>query len=618
MDDEKIAEYSDSTGIFNRQLFKVAITQNKEKCHSKWDIINIHKEISQLRHKIDERRKTSEEKKPSENKDSGNTPPPVTTKVENEMLKQVDRPHEIIKYVTTLMVCYDSGGQPEFFDILPALATNPTGYIMVFDMSEDLNKRKECEVVIKGKKYLSESKISSMEMMKGAIAGIQSHCKSDCLLMVGTHLKEYLATGQKLEDIDKNQIYENVVKGNAHSIVRRRQTGKNSRFIHPIDNTNKSDERDWIAQEIRSAVEDMSTNENEHAEIPINWHLFQLEIQLGIEDTPKRNYITRKTCNEFAKKCYIEESKIDGILEYFHSLGIILYYKNVVQECDVVFSPQWIFNRLSDIIFLKYLKNCEYDDQDNIEKGIIEKIVLEKIYKEEIDADGPLKVEHLLEIFVTQNIIAKFPDREFQSTKYFMPVLRNPAPFDIKDDIITTKKYGNKIYERLYVKFDQKYFPRSVFCCLATHFMEKGFNILDDDPYSNMMFFQAPHKEYALHKYYVGLFDNKTEIFIEVYQKEGKDAPVTEISRLIYEFLIKFCKKIQFNSSLKFGFMCKNMDCRLIACVNLQFPYSTEKYCEKCKTSDLHCDEMVWLLSLQQVVHICKPQVRTYVHYVAS
>ena len=39
-------QVSQSTGIFNRQLFKVAITQDGTKCISKWDIISIQNEIS--------------------------------------------------------------------------------------------------------------------------------------------------------------------------------------------------------------------------------------------------------------------------------------------------------------------------------------------------------------------------------------------------------------------------------------------------------------------------------------------------------------------------------------------------------------------------------------------
>ena len=609
--DKEPKQVSQSTGVFNRQLFKVAITQHGTECISKWDIISIQNEISRLQAVLDEKRKSAEKIYKSEENKLESTSSLPTTKVENEMIKQYDNPSVLpsaIKYTTALMVCYDSGGQPEFFDIMPAMATNPTGYIMVFDMSKDLDSPNEYKVVIKDKEYSAQSKFSSIQMMKGAIAGIQSHCSNDQMLIVGTHLKEYLSAGKVLGDIDKH-IYKNIVRDKVPSFVRKRKEGKQSRYIYPINNLIKSDNRDCVAQEIRTAVEKMSENENIHAEIPVNWHLFQLEIQLHIESTPKKNYISLATCIEYAKRCGIDLSKIDEILEYFHTLGIILYYGKTVT--NVVFSPQWLFDRLSDIIFLKYSReNWDYDVQENIEKGVIEKKTFQQMYQDKIDTDGPLKVDQLLEIFVGQNVIAKFPD---EVDKYFIPALLNPAPQDVKD--IPTE-YGKKVYETLYVKLDQQYFPRVIFCCLATHFMEKGWIIQDKYCYRDIIIFQASHDEY-----YVCLLDNITELAVEIYRKEeeNKIVPVHEISRLLNNFMTQFCTEIHISSNFKFGFTCNKADCTHFAFVQLQYPYSTEKYCKECRRfSKLKFGEMVWLIS-GDVCDILKknPQVCNYCFTIA-
>ena len=599
--DKEPKQASKSTGVFNRQLFKVAITQDGTKCIYKWDIISIQNEIARLQAVLDEKRKSAEKIQEKNKVESTSSLPP--TKVENEMIKQYDHSSRLpsaIKYTTALMVCYDSGGQPEFFDIMPALATNPTGYIMVFDMSKDLDSPNEYKVVINDKEYPAQSKISNIQMMKGAIAGIQSHCSNDQMLIVGTHLKECLSAGKNLEDIDRH-IYKNIVRDNLKvpSFIRKRKQGEQLQYIYPINNLIKSDDRDSVAQEIRTAVEKMSKNENIHAEIPVNWLLFQLEIQLQIENTPKKNYISKTTCTEYAKQCGIsDDSKIDEILEYFHSLGIILYYSKTIN--DVVFSPQWLFDRLSDIIFLKYsCENWDYDVQENIEKGVIEKKTFQQMYQDKIDA--PLEVDHLLKIFVGQNIIAKFPGN---MEKFFIPTLLNPTPPDV--NYIPTE-YGQKVYETLYVKFDQQYFPHVIFCCLATHFMEKGWIIQHKNCYRDKMIFQAPHGEY-----FVCLLDNITELAVEIYHKESK-IPVYEISCLLNSFMTKFCNEICISSNFKFGFTCNQADCTQFAFVELQYPYLTTKYCEEChRSSKLQFDEMVWLISVEDICDILKlrsPQV---------
>lgn len=481
-------------------------------------------------------------------------------------------------------------------------------------MSKNLEEPNKYEVVIKGKTYPAQSKISSIEMMKGAVAGIQSHCANNCLLIAGTHLKEYLNPEQQvknmeeclgleqmLKDIDEEIVYKNIVRHKADKLVKKRQKGKNTRYIHPINNLEKSNDRNCIANEIRLAVEGMSKNEDICEEIPINCHLFQLEIQLQIDSTPNKNYITRATCIEYAKQCCIKElPKIDKLLKYFHNLGIMLYYGEIVK--DVVFSPQWIFDRLSDIIFLKY--SCEgydCDVKENIKKGIIKKETFNQMYEDKIDVDGALTVDQFLEIFVSQNIIAKYPDND---ETFFMPALRNPAPPHIKPKL--TDDYGKKIYDTLYVKFDQQYFPRVVFFCLDTHFMKKEWSIQDKYAYSDIMIFQAPGGEH-----FVGLFDNKTELAVEVYQKEGNSIPITQISGLIFKFLTNFCEKIKISCKFKFGFTCKQTDCKHFAAVNLQYPFSTFKCCEECKmSSKLSSNELVWLISVKEVVKAFNPQVR--------
>jgi len=364
--------------------------------------------------------KNSEEK----NK-SGNSTSPSQTEVEKEMCEKFSQPDADSKDTNTLMVCYNSGGQPEFFDVIPALATNPTGYIMVLDLSKTLDKEFKSKIAIDGKE-IEGKKIICNELMKGALAVIQSQSCKERLLIVGTHLKEFVESPEntkeperKLKEIE-DCILESMVHcdGSDDSIVRQRQEGKNTQILHPIDNLTKSVERDRIAQEIRKAVENMSENDNICKEIPINWLLFQLEIQLQIENTPKKNYIARTRCSECAQRCYIiKESEIDAALELFHDLGILLYYK---EEAGVVFSPQWLFHRLSDIIFQKYKANCDSSVRKQIEEGIIEKKTFERLYKNEIDDDGLLTIDQLLDVFVSQNIMARFPNEQ---TKFFMPAL---------------------------------------------------------------------------------------------------------------------------------------------------------------------------------------------------
>ena len=55
--DKEPKEVTQSTGVFHRQLFKVAITQDGTECISKWDIISIKNEIARLQAALEEKEK---------------------------------------------------------------------------------------------------------------------------------------------------------------------------------------------------------------------------------------------------------------------------------------------------------------------------------------------------------------------------------------------------------------------------------------------------------------------------------------------------------------------------------------------------------------------------------
>ena len=100
-----------------------------------------------------------------------------------------------------LMVCYDSGGLPQFYDILPLLSTNPTGYIIGFDMSKDFSVPSQNTVCRGNIEVPSQNKheITTTDLLKSAIAGIKP-CSGDTerhLMVVGTHLDKSVTIQKK-------------------------------------------------------------------------------------------------------------------------------------------------------------------------------------------------------------------------------------------------------------------------------------------------------------------------------------------------------------------------------------------------------------------------------------
>ena len=464
--DKTPKENSESTGIYKLQMFKVAITKTAT---LQWHGIELKDEIKRLRfmleNKIDEQEPKSAQKPNSAGDDASK--PSEQLEVEKIICKNVDQPIEGIVKVNTLMMCYDSGGQSEFFDVMPLLASSPTGYIMVLDINKKLDEPIRGEAKIEGKVCSSPDEVASIDMMKNAIASIQScsdYTSHNNLLVVGTHLDKCRDPKQEVTQLDK-QVTKKLVESGAGTLFRKRQEQEDkdiqtihTRYVHPVANFIKSETIDDInikqvtkgsVQEIYTAVEKMSKNKELQEEISINSLLLLLQIQLKLREPPY--YIAKIEYSKYANQCKINQETIDEFLEYFHKLGFICYFKEDVK--DVVFSPQWLFNRLSDIIFEKYNPNSL--EKDDIEKGKIKKDNFGTIFKPETDHRGTKiddkGIEHLHKIFIGQNIMAD------EGEYYFMPALLSPGSLNeesFKTQLQTDIQMGfrKKNYETLYVE----------------------------------------------------------------------------------------------------------------------------------------------------------------------
>ena len=601
------AKNSESTGVYK---FKVAIRKSATDSKFLWHEVDIENEIAWLRCLLGEHK---DDFKQVKQPDLLSSDPENLAQADSldaaKMLWENDG--DTVEEFTTLMACYDNGGQPEFFNVMPLLATNPTGYIMVLDMHVNNDKPAKSTACIEGKEHPSSYEVTSINMMKNAIANIQScreYTSRNNLLVVGTHLDKCDNPEKQITELDE-LVQKRLMQNNAESLFKKRQKNTcaqaiNATYIHPvanfiesetIDNFNIKQVTEDSIHQIYTAVEDMSRINKLREEIPVKLLLFLFELQLKLTEPPF--YLLKVMYNDYAKKCEIDEKKVDEALKYLHKLGFLFFFEGVK---NVVFSPQWVFNRLSDIILKKYKPDgLDCKQIKSFEIGQIKKETFEAIFSDEINDKGEVHkidqegIGYLYKIFISQKIMVKIPGKD---DLYFMPALLDPGlPDDksLKENIQCM--YGKGIYRRLYVKFENHYFPRVIFCYLTIKLIKKGWKMQNSPRCNNIMVFEADRDQY------VGLFDYSTTLAIDLYVKpdKSKDLKPHEITKSLYRLITKGCKKIDIDCNFKFGFTCMKFDsCEKFAWVELQYPYSAEKHCEDGEhTSLLNSDELIWLTS---------------------
>ena len=417
-----------STDILDIKLvqFTVEVSKDEKEDKSVWNVVTLEKETERLRRiiekRLNNRENPNEVQQKSYNKVQQKQPPledlslPIVEKNENihkvlcDFLPEAPTEEQKAYQKTSnfFIALYDSGGQPEFFDVMPLLNTLPTGNVMVFNLNEPLNAKISPELYEKGRCMFTgkETHYTNAELMKTALANIESCITKQSVsgdkkvLVVGTHLDKYVEgkenVGESLNQLDDTLSKALLSDSTRSMLVYYSREGEEDRIVHPISNINFDKEQNEVAQKIRTAIEEMCKTVNTKTEIPISWLSFQYQIRLL-----KKPCVTLRDCQDIANIVYMKED-VKVVLRYFHDLGMLLNYKELD---DVVFcDPQWLFKQLSTLIRAKYNTAFSAD----MENGIVTiKFLAKNIYPSlEKDTKKVLKLQDLIKLFTSLYIIA--------------------------------------------------------------------------------------------------------------------------------------------------------------------------------------------------------------------
>ena len=622
----KLNQERNSTGLFDLKLvqFKVMVIKDDEKSESFWNTVTLNNEIERLRCKIEAKLKSQKQKSSNEQLSFQDVSLANAKKnIHKEMCQCLpDSPTQKRTYRTSniIIALYDSGGQPEFFDIMPLLNTVPTGNVMIFNMNELFNAKIRPQFYTNGchESTGNETHYTNAELMKTALANIESCVTrqtspvSSNVIVVGTHLDVYMKGKENVEE-SLSQVDDALSKmvltdSTRGMVVTYNREGKEDRIIHPISNTECSKKQYEVAQKIRTAIEEMSERANTQKEIPNSWLLFQYQIRLL-----NKPCITLNECQDIAKICFMKED-VKKVLKYFHDLGMLLNYKELE---DVVFcNPQWLFEQLSKLIRAKYSRAYRAD----VENGIINvKFMADKIYSSlNKDTSGVIKLNDLLRLFVSLNIMAELPKERWSEDKtdrqFFMPAL-----LDTASENPSLSEFGQSFYDTMYIMYKDTLFPRGMFCSLVTLLTQdqKNFELKKSMQcmFKNLIVFQKITDKTET---YLILRDKISFMTIEVYQKE-KFNLLQEIYCDLLEALQEVCERMNLKYQFKFGFACQEKTCEeknhkdgttSIAIVKLEYNFCPKAMrCMVCSKSVLlKYDQLLWFVPLK-VLDVLQIQV---------
>ena len=528
----------------------------------------------------------------------------------------------------------DTGGQPEFVNILPAVSSSIAITFIVFNLSESLDGLVHVKHNVNGDpsfkpyfldctnlEFIKRLLVSSENFNENIIPsvvlkGIQRKDGkgSAKICYVGTHALN--VSEEKIKEIDQK----------LSSIVKELDLQQRSFWCspkHPLKRLFPIDlfPVDGEAESFESIIEDIRDNiqkevkTQDYYEVPITWFIFLLNLQ-KLCNVKNASYITYQEANVAWMDQNIEEhqlgpnhkdqhesvsrrsAEVDNILLFFHLMGMLFYYHNVKGMCDFVFiNRQWLFEKLTELVEIKFKGYNKKDiNAEDVEKFIMEgRLSINIIKNLNINLQGisPLYFIHLLDHL---NIVAPI-----DAIDYFMPCVL-PSFSDTKHPERANNLdewYGTIQYVSLLVGFKSSPIPHGFFCHLIVQLFKKlptdwicPFLSTEEvqHVYNNLITFPTNSGHFVSLFYKIGYLE------IQVRYKHSQPTIIhSDIRHGLDTALRKVCDHLQLNKEqLCYGFYCNCKRIQHFAKLKEIIPTTNFVQCRYSNT-ELTKDHRVWL-----------------------
>ena len=467
---------------------------------------------------------------------------------------------QTIKQITV----FDTGGQPEFVMLFPAINSMPTLNFLV----HDLTKKLEDPVLVRysqegHRKYRDYFlNYSNLDMIHLLMCFVTDSCdqqhegyssrisvpEKPYIGFIGTHFDAVKNNPEVLQNVNE-QLRFVVDERKCQLAVIPSQYG----VVHPVDNTTAGSYRteDPAVKTIREKVEDI-TDDMEVKELPITWMILQLELQ-DLRDTSNTKYISYEQYKKIAQQnvSIIGEKEVEASLRYFHILGIVLYFSNK-ELCNwVVIDLPWLFTNLAKIMHLSvedvrfFDLNFEqkFDKQQLLAKKLLKKIKLPNLKQVEI--------QYFINLLIYLKVISTVTVE--QEVYYYLPC-------GLPSTMLCHDSCKFLLSEPLLIQFSSSYLPRGFFCSLVALLLNETPNQWKHQlgstsvrHYSNVITFQLPDETFLrLHDktYYL-------EAQVRHYKRDASTQYHSQIFPTLKQKFNDICNQLRFDSNkLQYGFLC--------------------------------------------------------------
>ena len=504
----------------------------------------------------------------------------------------------------------DTGGQPEFHEMLPALITGPAVNLLVFKLTEDLQGR--YEITYRSSDRNSDPYLTSLTHEEVIFRSLSSIA---CLRhnTVGWNFDELpvkddsepaaflIASHRDCVDDDKVDTVNDHLKlkiGNSAELFGEKliQFSAPGKPVFALDTTRDQKE----IEDLQKSIHNVINTKFQGIKVPVSWCALSLKLKKR-----KQSLYTYQTCFKLAKESGIkDEDDFKAVLWFLHNRsGTIMYYPDVEGLEDIIITNiQLVFDRITELMTSCFtFSNLGPSSEEEFHTmGMFTESDIRELSKRKRD---PLTPKRLVALLKYLHIVAgPLKTKVGHSTKisYFMPCGLKPAKIESEDRNETSTPAP------LLIWFECGYCPVGVYCCLVVYLLslseqtELKWELANPPHYRNKITFIVG-KQFDR----VTILSRATYIEVWVDQTPGlKAVPLKTLCQHIHTILNQGIEAVtktlhySYNSRHYFGFPCCSSSSSCLpphpAVCKDEEPVAARCVLKKCDTMVLKDNHSIW------------------------
>ena len=320
-----------------------------------------------------------------------------------------------------LMDIKDSGGQPMFHEVLPVFVTNTMFGILTVKLNESLDSHPLVEYYISGRRIGEpfKSPFTHLQTFRHCLRVLQSTCEPDAcpkIVFVGTHKdlehecpdEDRKEKNRKLQSIIPPEMKDNIIH-NGESL------------LFPINAKTPGNDDRKVMGDLRQLMI-WKLQQLPKKRIPLRYFSLENAFQ-RLAKYQRKAILSIDECLKEATAYHFTRESLDDVLQYLHSLKLIMYYKDILP--DVVFiDAQVLLDKITELVEYSIELRTKPSSQ-GVVAGSLEKFKTCGIVTTEILSQftsgyvpGLFEEKHLILVFKKLLIVA-----EIGKGKFLMPCL---------------------------------------------------------------------------------------------------------------------------------------------------------------------------------------------------